>query len=187
MFGLLGHLRPILVVALGYDDACDARPHGGESFFFDATNRKHEATQGEFTRHRDVGQHRAGQEQRRKAQNMATPALGPSLGTAPAGTCTWTSHCASSCGSSPELSGARAQQTKRRGRRLFHYVANLTGDGDFSAPRHAGGFDKENFAAGWSICQSGRDARDAGPRGDLGIEARRPEIVRYLVGPCDHD
>ncbi len=47
-----------------------------------------------------------------RAVNMATPALGPSLGTAPAGTCTWTSLSASNFGSIFNLSARERTNVK---------------------------------------------------------------------------
>jgi hypothetical protein len=61
---------------------------GRQGLLFDATHRKDKAAQGDLTRHGGVGAHVRPAKSEASAMNIATPALGPSFGTAPAGTCT---------------------------------------------------------------------------------------------------
>ena len=54
------------------------------------------------------------------AMNMATPALGPSLGVAPAGTCTWISVLPNNSGSIPSAAPVLHQAERRLGAFLHH-------------------------------------------------------------------
>ena len=67
--------------------------------------------------------------------NIATPALGPSFGIAPAGTCTWMSLLSNSAGVDAEPSRARLDQRQRRLRALLHDVAELAGEDQLAACR----------------------------------------------------
>ena len=61
---------------------------------------------------------------------IVTPALGPSLGIAPAGTWMWRSCSANQSSAEPgrELAVVRAHPRERRLRGLAHHVAELAGD-----------------------------------------------------------
>ena len=51
------------------------------------------AAQGDLTGHGDIGSHRSPVRADTIAVSMPTPALGPSFGVAPSGTCTWCTSC----------------------------------------------------------------------------------------------
>ena len=80
---------------------------------------------------------------------IATPALGPSLGTAPAGTWTWNRPLVESVGRDVELVGVRAHVRERDPRRLLHDVAELSGEREPVLPaRPRGRLDEQNVAPG---------------------------------------
>ena len=98
----------------------------------------------------------------RIAVAIVTPAEGPSLGIAPAGTCTCRSCFARKSGDIPELAGAGPHVTERRTRRLLHHVAELARENNVLVPaRKQGRFDEKHVAAGFGPGQPGRDARAA--------------------------
>ena len=106
--------------------------------------------------------------------NIATPAQGPSLGTAPAGTWMWKSDLANCFGSI--LSRLALALTTGEGRlgAFLHHVADLAGQRQVALAGH-GGLDEEHLAADGRIGQAGRHARDAGPQGQLGLVPERAE------------
>ena len=107
---------------------------------------------------------------------MVTPADGPSLGIAPAGTWMCRSCLLRISGEMPSDTGLLADVAQRGARRLLHHVAELTGEGE--VPVAAGQqrrLDVEHVAAGLGPGQAGRDA---GPRR---AGTRRPD--RNRAGP----
>src|SRR6202165_48063 len=86
--------------------------------------------------------------------NMATPALGPSLGMPPAGTWTWMSDFSNRAGSTPSVE-ARGFTT------LLHAPADLPGKDQSAAARHARRLDEEDVAAGRRPGEPGGDPRHA--------------------------
>ena len=116
------------------------------------------------------------------AVNIATPALGPSFGVAPAGTWTWMSLFSNIEGVDAELSGAALDQGQRRLRALAHHVAELAGQDQRALSGRAGGLDEEDVAADRRPGEPGRDAGHAGAHRDLVFEAglaeHRGEILR---------
>ena len=62
------------------------------------------------------------------AVNIATPALGPSLGVAPAGTWMWMSLFSNSARVDAQRGGAVLHQAQRGLRALAHHVAELAGE-----------------------------------------------------------
>ena len=107
--------------------------------------------------------------------NIATPALGPSFGVAPAGTWTWMSFFSKSAGSMPSRDGAALDQGQRSLRALAHHVAKLAGEDQAALARHARGLDEQDVAADRRPGQASRDAGHAGPHRDFVLEARLPE------------
>ena len=69
------------------------------------------------------------------AMNMATPALGPSFGIAPAGTWMWMSLFSKRAGVDAERGGAVLDDAERRLRALLHHVAELAGQDQPAAAR----------------------------------------------------
>ena len=107
---------------------------------------------------------------------IVTPADGPSLGIAPAGTWMWRSCLAQEIGRDAELARLLADVAERRARRLLHDAAELTGQGQLAGARHQRGFDEEHVAAGLGPGHAGGDARARGAERVLRPEPRRPEI-----------
>ena len=70
------------------------------------------------------------------AVNIATPALGPSLGVAPAGTWTWRSLLLEEMRGSRPSCSTRDHDDERRLRRLLHHVAELAGEDQLALARH---------------------------------------------------
>ena len=127
-----------------------------------------------------------------KAVVMVTPAEGPSLGTAPAGTWTWNRLPAKSVRVDPELLGVRAHVGEGDLRRLLHDVAQLAREGEpLGAVGHAG-LDEEDVAAGTGDGQAGDHAGHAGPVGRFEEEVRPSEPARARrdrrrrPAPCAH-
>ena len=106
------------------------------------------------------------------AMVMATPAEGPSLGVAPAGTWTCTSVWAKSVGVHAELRGLGAHVAEGDARALPHHVAELAGEGELALALHPGGLDEEDVAA------HRRHGETRGDAGDLdGLGALRFELL----------
>ena len=112
------------------------------------------------------------------ATNIATPALGPSFGMAPAGTWMCTSDFSNRPGVDAELRRARLHQGERRLRAFLHHVAELAGEDEPVAAGNARRFDEQNIAAGRRPGEPGRNARHAGAHGDFVLETRRAEDRR---------
>ena len=80
------------LVSTGDDQPLDVRALRGERLLLEAADRQHLASQGDLAGHRRVGASTGRPVMREAiAAAIVMPALGPSLGTAPAGTCTCTS------------------------------------------------------------------------------------------------
>ena len=104
------------------------------------------------------------------------PALGPSFGTAPAGTWTWTSWVANQSSSRPALP---AQPGERGQGGLAHHVAELTRDGQLALARHGGRLDEQDVAARRRPRQACRDPRPARAPPCLRDEPRAPEQLAH--------
>ena len=116
---------------------------------------------------------------------MVTPADGPSLGTAPAGTCTWKRLPAKAAGSIPSSLGVRAHVGEGDLRRLLHDVAQLAGEGEPLGPVGHARLDEEDVAAGAGHGQAGDHAGHAGAVGRLEEEVRPAEPAPHVVGLDD--
>ncbi len=79
---------------------------------------------------------------------IVIPALGPSLGIAPAGTWMWNSRSVNAPLGEPELLGVAADVGERDPRRLLHHVAELAGEHEALLAGHRGRLDEEHVAAG---------------------------------------
>ena len=115
------------------------------------------------------------------AAAMATPADGPSLGTAPAGTWMCTSVLLKREASSASDLAWLLQVAHRRLGALAHRLAQQAGERELTLAGHPGGLDEEDLAAGGGPGQPGGDPGDAGPVGQLAEEARRAQQVGKLV------
>src|ERR1700737_3974127 len=80
LFCFLRNIDQIFFVQLGKDDGGNTGAHRAQTFFLQAANRQNESAQSDLTG--------VLLKSEASAVNMATPADGPSFGTAPAGTCT---------------------------------------------------------------------------------------------------
>ncbi len=113
--------------------------------------------------------------------NMATPALGPSLGTAPCGNVDVDVALGEEFGIDAEALGAGADQAIGGRRGFFHDVADLAGQRDLTLAGHAGGFDEEDFAADGGVGHAGGDAGDAGSAGQFRIEFSGAQDLGHAV------
>ena len=113
--------------------------------------------------------------------NIATPALGPSFGVAPAGTWTWMSDFSSEPGSMPRLRRARLDQRERRLRALLHHVAELAGEYQLAAAGHARRLDEEDVAAHRRPGEAGRHAGHAVRMATSASNFDRPEDGREVA------
>ena len=109
------------------------------------------------------------------ARNIATPALGPSLGVAPAGTCTWMSILSNA---SPRRCGRERQ---RRLRDSFITSPSWPVRMSLPLPGTLRRLDEEDVAAHRRPREAGRHARHGGALGHLVLEALRAEDAR--AGP----
>ena len=116
-----------------------------------------------------------------KAAAIATPADGPSLGTAPAGTWMCRSVLSNREVSSASSLGMAAQVAQGGLGALAHRLAQQAGQGQHALAGHAGRLDEEDLAAGRGPGQPGGNAGDAGPVGQLAEEARRAEQIGDLA------
>ena len=83
---LIGHVAEILLVRLRQDHFAEPGAVGGQHLFLDAADLERLAAQGDLAGHRHVAPHRpAAASTLAIASVTAIPALGPSLGIAPAG------------------------------------------------------------------------------------------------------
>ena len=112
------------------------------------------------------------------AMNMATPALGPSFGIAPAGTWTWMSLFSKRLGIDAERDGAVLDDAERGLRAFLHHVAELAGEDQPAAARHARRLDEQDVAADRRPGEPGRHAGHAGAHRHLVLEPRRAENRR---------
>ena len=112
---------------------------------------------------------------------IVTPAEGPSLGTAPAGTWRWMSWVAKkSSGRSRPRSRPRARTNERAAcGRLLHHVAELAGHGQPPAARHRHRLDEQDLAAGAGHREAGGHARLAGAALDLVVDALGAEDLAH--------
>src|SRR5262245_29445854 len=125
------------------------------------------------------------------AMNIATPALGPSLGVAPAGTWTWMSFFSNSAGSLLSCTAmlvirlsaacAPARTAPPRLRALAHHLAQLAGQQEPAAARRARGLDEQDVAAHRRPSKAGRHSRHAGAHGDFVLEAQRPQDLLQIL------
>ena len=89
---------------------------------------------------------------------MVTPAEGPSLGMAPAGTWMWMSDVSKIFVRDPELGGPGPDVGEGRLGRLLHHVPELAGQDELALPGHGGGLDEQDVAAGGGPGQARGDA-----------------------------
>ena len=106
-----------------------------------------------------------------RAVVMVTPADGPSLGMAPAGTCRWNRLPAKTGRVDAQRLGVRAHVGEGDLRRLLHDVAQLAGEGQALGPVHHRGLDVEHVATGSGDGQAGGHAGHRGAVGGLEEEA----------------
>ena len=116
------------------------------------------------------------------AMNIATPALGPSFGMAPAGTWMWMSLFSNQPWVEPERHRLRLDQAQRGLRRLLHDIAELAGEDQLALAGDSRRLDEQDVAAGRRPGEPGGDARHAGPQRDLTFEAPGAEDVRDVGG-----
>ena len=117
------------------------------------------------------------------AVNIATPALGPSFGMAPAGTCRWMSDFSNSAGSMPSAT-ARAL-TRESAACALSFITSPSWPVRISLPlpgvRVA--FDEEDVAADRGPGEAGGDAGHARAHGDLALEAARAQDAVEVLRP----
>ena len=121
---------------------------------------------------------------------MVTPADGPSLGIAPAGTWMCRSCLLRKSGGMPSVARLLADVAERRARRLLHDAAELTGE-DQAGRRPASATASMKSTSppasvhATPVATPGREVRNAALR----AEPRRPEVGVHLRGrrpsPCD--
>ena len=116
------------------------------------------------------------------AVNIATPAEGPSLGIAPAGTWMWMSLLSNSFCVDAEARGLALDQRQRRLRALLHHLAELPGQDEAALAGDAGRLDEQDVAADRRPGEPGRDAGDAGAHRHLALEPARPEDLVQILG-----
>ena len=119
------------------------------------------------------------------AVNMATPADGPSLGTAPRGHVDVNVVSFESVRLDAEFAHAAADEAEGGLGGFLHDVADLAGERDVAFAGIAGGFDVENFAADRGVGQAGDDAGRAGreprSRGCIAAARESPARVRGVT------
>ena len=107
------------------------------------------------------------------ARNIATPALGPSFGMAPAGKWMCRSFVSSTERSDAELVEPHLRETHGGLRALLHHVAELAREDQLALARHQRGFDEQDVAADGRPSESCRDARHARAELHLVLEVPR--------------
>src|SRR3984957_16992974 len=113
---------------------------------------------------------------------MVTPAEGPSLGTAPAGTCPGNPFPAKTAGPPPSAPpGVRAHVGERDFCRLLHDVAQLAREGESLGTVGDAGLDEEDVAARSGHGQAGDHTVHAGPIGRFEEEVRPAEPTPHVV------
>ncbi len=116
---------------------------------------------------------------------IVTPARGPSLGVAPAGTWMWTVVFSKMAGIEPELLRPRPDVAHPGTRRLLHHVAELAGQDEVVLAVHLRGLDLDDVAAGVADDEAGHHA-DLVLRLELAVvEASRPEVLLEVFGLDD--
>ena len=115
------------------------------------------------------------------AMNMATPALGPSFGVAPAGTWTWMSLFSKRLASMPSAAARFLTMRQSRLRALLHHVAELARQDEPAGARDAGRLDEQDVAAHGRPGEAGGHAGHAGAHRGLALEARRAEDRHEVV------
>ena len=98
---LLRHVVEVAAVALGQDHVGEPGRVGGQHLLLEPADRQHAALQRHLAGHADGVAHRAPDSSDASAVVIVMPALGPSLGIAPAGTCTWNSRSSKRSSSMP--------------------------------------------------------------------------------------
>ena len=107
--------------------------------------------------------------------NIATPALGPSFGVAPAGTWIWMSVFSNRLGVDAQRGGAVLDDRERRLGAFPHHLAELAGEDQLAGAGNARRLDEQDVAADRRPGQAGCDARHAGAHRHLVLEQRRAE------------
>ena len=126
-------------------------------------------------------------DQRGERDRIVTPADGPSLGIAPAGTWMWMSCSANqSSPSRRDLFPVAAHVGERRLRRLLHRVAELAGDRQLARARHRGRLDEEDVAAGRRPGEPGCHAGSLVRRRCSAKKRRRPSSSRARLAGDPH-
>ena len=115
------------------------------------------------------------------AMNIATPALGPSFGMAPAGTWIWMSLFSKRLAIDAERRGAVLDERQRRLRAFLHHVAELAGEDQLAGAGNARRLDEQDVAADRRPGEAGGDARHAGAHRHFVLELRRAEDRHEIV------
>ena len=171
------------LVARRQHDALDAgRACRGDDLLLDAADRQHQPAQADLAGHGGVAAHRALGEQRdTSAMNMATPALGPSLGMAPAGTWMWMSLFSNTAGSMP--SDAARFLTMLSAACALSFMTSPSWPVRISLPLpgNARRLDEQDVAADRRPGEPRRHARHARAHRHLVLELLRAKHDRELV------
>ena len=120
-----------------------------------------------------------------RAVNMVTPAEGPSLGMAPAGTWIWMSLESKKFSGIFRVLGFGPYVAQRRLGRFLHDLPQLTGQGKAFTPLHARGFDEEDVPSGRSPGQAGGHPGLGGSLRHLGEKFCRAKVRRNALGLHD--
>ena len=115
---------------------------------------------------------------------MVTPALGPSLGIAPAGMWMWMFARLEEVLWDAKGLGPRPYVAHRRLRRLLHDVTELASELKLTGTVHPGALDEEDLSAHRGPGEAGRNAGFCCAFRDLRAEAGRAQVgtQRFLVG-----
>ena len=116
------------------------------------------------------------------ATNIATPADGPSLGVAPAGTWTWTSACGEQLGVDPHGQCARFQQAQGGLHTFLHHVAELPCQDQLARAGYPGRLNEQDVAADRRPGKARGDARNRRVLRHIGVEAARAKYGSDHVG-----
>ena len=109
-----GNVGEILAVLVGNDHGADAAAQRRQQLLLQSADRQHAAAQRDLAGHRHVGLDRDLRVSiETSAVAIAMPALGPSFGVAPSGTCTCTSCFCRKSRSMPSARCAHARPTAR--------------------------------------------------------------------------
>ena len=118
------------------------------------------------------------------ATNIATPALGPSLGMAPAGTCTWMSLFSKSSGAMPSSAERALTSVSAVCALSFITSPSWPGQDQLAVARRAARLDEQHVAADGRPRETGGHAGQARAHRDFVLEPRRPQD-RGEVGRVD--